>query len=70
MPDRFTDESVRAARYRERAAEMRRQAASATTATLRELLLQNAKFYDRLAENAARWGQGLGQRPGGNSSEG
>jgi hypothetical protein len=55
MPDRFDDTAgVRAKRYRERAAVMRRQAAAAVTASLRVLLLENAELYDKLAEQAER----------------
>lgn len=56
MPDRSDTAGERAARFRERAAEMRRQAATALTDKLRDLLLENAVLYDELAEQAERNG--------------
>jgi hypothetical protein len=55
MPeDRFSSAEERARRYRARAAEMRRQAAGVANAELRRILLENAKLYDELAEQAER----------------
>ena len=52
--DRFNTAGQRAARYRERAAEMRRQAVAAASQELRLILLDNAKLYEALAEQAER----------------
>jgi hypothetical protein len=55
MPDdRFNTAGQRAARYRERGIEMRRQAASVANEQLRFILLENAKLYEALAEQAER----------------
>lgn len=54
MPDRFEADSLRAARYRQRAAEMRRHAAFTATKELRILLLEQAVLYDKMAELADR----------------
>jgi len=55
MPDRFDANRMRTVRhYRERAAELRQQAQVAMSERLRELLLENAALYDRLAEWAER----------------
>jgi hypothetical protein len=57
MPDnRFETASVRAARYRARAAEMREQALAAVSEKLRTILIENAELYDQLAEQAERNG--------------
>ena len=50
MRDRFDTGGLRAARYREKAAFMRRQAVSAVTQSLRAILLENAELYERLAD--------------------
>ena len=50
MPDsRFDTASLRAARYRQRAAEMRRQIPGAVTKSLRTALLEMAQLYDAMA---------------------
>lgn len=59
MPDRFdTEAAVRAQRYREHAAELRKQAATITTVKLRDLLLARAALYEQLAQ-----ANELGKRP-------
>jgi hypothetical protein len=55
MPDdRFDSAGQRALRYRERAAEMRRQAVGVANEQLRYILLENVKLYDALAGQAER----------------
>jgi hypothetical protein len=54
MPDHFGPDQPRAARYRQRAAEMRSNAASVATKELRMLLLERAALYDKIAELAER----------------
>ena len=55
MPHRFETGKRRTAQhYREEAVEMRERARRATTEKLRNLLLQNADLYDRMAELAER----------------
>jgi hypothetical protein len=51
---RFANDNVKAARYLEKAAQMRRHAYVAQTTRLRVTLLENAELYDRLAEQAER----------------
>ena len=51
---RFANDNVKAARYLDKAAQMRRHAYAAQTARLRVTLLENAELYDRLAEQAER----------------
>jgi hypothetical protein len=51
---RFANDNVKAPRYLEKAAQMRRHAYAAQTARLRVTLLENAELYDRLAEQAER----------------
>jgi hypothetical protein len=53
MPeDRFSSARQRALRYRERAAEVRKQAASVANQELKNILLESAKLYEALAEQA------------------
>ncbi|MBV8920370.1 hypothetical protein [Bradyrhizobium sp.] len=55
MPDRSESGSLRTAlHYREEAAQMREHARRAHTAKLRNMLLQNATLYNRMAEWAER----------------
>ena len=52
MRDRFDTGWPEAARYREKAALMRRQALTAATHELWTIPLENAELYERLAEAA------------------
>jgi hypothetical protein len=54
MPDKRFDIRQRALRYRERAVEMRRQAATVRTVKLWGTLLEMAELYDEMAEQAER----------------
>ena len=54
MPDKRFDSGQRALRYRERASEMRGQAAKAWTVHLRGTLLDMAELYEEMAEQAER----------------
>ena len=54
MRDRFDTGWLEAARYREKAAVMRRQALTAAIHELWTILLENAELYERLAEATER----------------
>src|SRR5437588_506655 len=55
MPDQFEATDLRAASsYRRQAVELRKQALAVETRRLRDLLLRNAEFYERLAETTER----------------
>lgn len=54
MRDKHFDSGQRAFRYRERAVEMRRQAAKVRIVNLRGTLLDMAELYEEMAEQAER----------------